>query len=95
MKIMSLVSVTEQEPDFAAPAQADQSPEIVLTNETGLIDFSEAFIDENGRKCMNKTIRVESVVKEPIVECVHKNMKKCHYTYVTQFTPVEVSFSWR
>ena len=27
--------------------------------------------------------------KEPILECTHKNVEKCHYTYVTQFSPVQ------
>ena len=80
--------MSDTAPDFSGPIQA--SPEIVLNNETGLIDFSEGFIDNNGRMCQNKTIRVETIVKEPVVECVHKNMEKCHYTYITQFTPVEV-----
>ena len=25
--------------------------------------------------------------KDPILECTHKNVEKCHYTYVTQFEP--------
>ena len=28
-----------------------------------------------------------SLEKEPILECTHKNVEQCHYTYVTQFTP--------
>jgi hypothetical protein len=38
-----------------------------------------------------KTEYIESVVKEPVVECIHKEVEKCHYTYVTQFTPLQVS----
>jgi len=30
---------------------------------------------------------VTSLEKEPILECTHKNVEQCHYTYVTQFTP--------
>ena len=75
--------MSDTAPDFSGPIQA--SPEIVLNNETGLIDFSEGFIDNNGRMCQNKTIRVETIVKEPVVECVHKNINTCHYGYVTRF----------
>ena len=28
-----------------------------------------------------------SLEKEPILECTHKNVEQCHYTYVTQFIP--------
>ena len=28
-----------------------------------------------------------SVKKDPILECTHKNVEQCHYTYVTTFTP--------
>ena len=28
-----------------------------------------------------------SLEKEPILECVHKEVEQCHYTYVTQFKP--------
>ena len=27
--------------------------------------------------------------KDPILECTHKNVEKCHYTYVTQFSPAQ------
>jgi hypothetical protein len=30
-----------------------------------------------------------TIAKDPILECVHKNIEKCHYTYVTQFTPAQ------
>ena len=28
-----------------------------------------------------------SLEKSPILECVHKEVEQCHYTYVTQFKP--------
>ena len=28
-----------------------------------------------------------SLEKEPILECTHKNVEQCHFSYVTQFTP--------
>ena len=70
----------------------DAVTEIVKTNETGLLDFSQAERDEEGRLCLPRTEYIDSVVKEPVVECVHKSVEKCHYTYVTQFTPVKVFF---
>ena len=54
----------------------------------GAIDFSQAVLDEEtGRMCVIKEAEVNSIEKEPILECTHKNVEKCHYTYVTQFTP--------
>merc|ERR1711881_483891 len=45
----------------------------------GGIDFSGCQEDaETGLCC---------VEKEPILECTHKNVEQCHYTYVTQFSP--------
>ena len=31
----------------------------------------------------------KSIFKDPILECTHKNVEKCHYTYVTQFNPTQ------
>merc|ERR1712020_498724 len=54
----------------------------------GGIDFSGCVEDgETGLCCVEKEETVTSVEKEPILECIHKNVEKCHYTYVTQFTP--------
>ena len=56
----------------------------------GGIDFSNAQIDpETGKRCVIKEETVESLEKEPILECNHKNVEKCHYTYVTQFNPAQ------
>ncbi len=27
--------------------------------------------------------------KDPVLECTHKNVEKCHFTYKTIFTPVQ------
>ena len=54
----------------------------------GGIDFSKAVIDpETGQKCVIKSKEIESIAKDPILSCVHKNIEQCHYTYITQFTP--------
>ena len=39
--------------------------------------------------CVVKETKVTSLQKEPILECKHKNVEKCHYTYVTQFEPAQ------
>ena len=52
------------------------------------IDFSNAVFDEEtGKRCVIKEEEVQSLEKEPILECTHKSVEKCHYTYVTQFKP--------
>ena len=53
------------------------------------IDFSKAQRTADGRLCVIKETTVDTIAKDPILECVHKNVEKCHYTYVTQFTPVQ------
>merc|ERR1711976_28500 len=54
----------------------------------GGIDFSGCSEDpETGLCCVEKEETVTSLRKEPILECTHKNVEQCHYTYVTQFTP--------
>merc|ERR1712001_776478 len=55
---------------------------------SGGIDFSGCEEDpETGLCCVEKEETVTSLEKEPILECTHKNVEQCHYTYVTQFTP--------
>jgi len=55
----------------------------------GGVDFSQATRTEDGRLCVIKEDSVESVSKDPILECTHKNVEKCHYTYITQFNPTQ------
>ena len=55
----------------------------------GGVDFSQATRTEDGRLCVFKDEEVETVVKDPVLECTHKNVEKCHYTYVTQFKPTQ------
>jgi len=55
---------------------------------SGGIDFSGCQQDaETGLCCVEKEETVTSLEKEPILECTHKNVEQCHYSYVTQFTP--------
>ena len=55
---------------------------------SGGIDFSGCVEDpDTGLCCVEKEETVTSLEKEPILECTHKNVEQCHYTYVTTFTP--------
>ena len=56
----------------------------------GGVNFSGCVIDEEtGLCCVEKVETITTVQKDPILECTHKNVEKCHYTYVTQFTPAQ------
>ena len=54
----------------------------------GGIDFSGCQQDpETGLCCVEKEETVQTLQKDPILECTHKNTEQCHYTYVTKFQP--------
>merc|ERR1711971_143429 len=54
----------------------------------GGIDFSGCQEDpETGLCCVEKEEEDTTLKKEPILECAHKNVEQCHYTYVTKFKP--------
>ena len=54
------------------------------------VDFSNCQTDpETGYCCVDKEEVVQTLKKDPILECTHKNVEKCHYTYVTQFSPAQ------
>ena len=53
------------------------------------IDFSQATRNADGKLCILKEEMVESVVRQPLMQCTHRNVEKCHYTYVTQFIPTQ------
>ena len=61
----------------------------------GGIDFSQGTRRPDGKLCVIKESQVDTVVKDPILECTHKNVEKCHYTYVTQFKPAQEEVSVR
>ena len=57
----------------------------------GGIDFSGCVEDpETGLCCVEKEETVTSLEKEPVLECTHKNVEQCHYSYVTVFSPTQV-----
>ena len=68
-----------------APRIVNNPPQVA----TGGIDFSQAQRQPDGRLCVIKESSVETLAKDPILECTHKNVQKCHYTYVTQFTSAQ------
>lgn len=53
----------------------------------GAIDFSAGTRREDGKLCVIKESQVETLVKDPLLECTHQNVEKCHYTYKTEFEP--------
>ncbi len=55
----------------------------------GGVDFSNCIPEDNGLCCVTKESTVTSLEKEPVLECNHKNVEKCHYTYVTRFNPAQ------
>merc|ERR1712061_328068 len=56
----------------------------------GGVDFSSCQNDpDTGLCCVEKLESIQTIEKDPILECTHKNVEKCHYTYVTQFNPAQ------
>jgi len=55
----------------------------------GGIDFSQGTRTEDGRLCVIKEETVDTLSKDPILECTHKNIEQCHYTYITFFKPTQ------
>jgi len=56
----------------------------------GGFDFSGCVEDpETGLCCVEKEEEITTLKKEPILECTHKNVEQCHYTYVTKFKPAQ------
>jgi len=55
----------------------------------GGVDFSQATRTADGRLCVIKEDSIETLSKDPILECTHKNVEKCHYTYITLFKPAQ------
>ena len=57
--------------------------------ETGAgVDFSGCSEEpETGFCCVEKEECIDSLEKDTVLECTHKNVEQCHYTYVTEFVP--------
>jgi hypothetical protein len=71
-------------PPFRTTSRPSSAP---ATPQGGAIDFSQATRTADGRLCVIKESQVETLTKDPILECTHKNVEKCHY--VTQFTAAQ------
>jgi hypothetical protein len=70
--------------------QGRQEAEESAAEIQGGVDFSGCVDDEEtGLCCVEKEETIKTIQKDPILECTHKNVEKCHYTYVTQFTPAQ------
>ena len=39
--------------------------------------------------CVFKEEETTTLQKDPLLECNHKEVEKCHYTYVIEFIPVQ------
>jgi len=72
---------TSRKSQVRVPRQGASVPQSV----PGGVDFTQATRTEDGRLCVIKEESVETVSKDPILECTHKNVEKCHYTYITYF----------
>ena len=54
------------------------------------VDFTGCETDpDTGMCCLMKEEQVTSLEKQPILECTHKAVEQCHYTYVTKFHPTK------
>ena len=41
--------------------------------------------------CVVKEERVETVDRSPVLKCSHTSQEKCHFTYLTIFSPAQVA----
>lgn len=46
-------------------------------------------MQDDGMCCVMREEEITTLAKDPILECTHKDVEKCHYTYVTEFTPAQ------
>ena len=67
----------------------NKNNEVIPNEISNDIDFTQATRNADGRLCVLKEEMVQSVVKEPLLQCTIKNIEKCHYTYITQFMPTQ------
>ncbi len=81
-----------------AVAAADHGTNVIQRDRAGRqsgiqgagVDFSGCQNDpDTGLCCVETEETVTTLKKDPILECTHKNVEKCHYTYVTQFSPAQ------
>ena len=74
--------------DKISPLAARQGRQADNAVQGAGIDFSGCQQDpDTGLCCVEKEETVQTLQKDPILECTHKNTEQCHYTYVTKFQP--------
>ena len=44
-------------------------------------------VSPDNSDCEERREEVETVVREPVVICVHKNVSQCHYSLITHYQP--------
>ena len=71
---------------FTSAIEARPEPKPAPDHSGSEIDFSKAVDDpETGLQCVTNEATVETLEREKLLECVHKTVNICHYTYVTRF----------
>jgi len=55
------------------------------------VDFSGCKVLDDGRCCITKTRSYPTPSKQAVLECRHRNITSCHYTYITEFKPYQES----
>ena len=70
---MSLLIVSGLSAAISGPQKASLLREGRKIDVMGGIDFSQAeFDEESGKRCILKEVEVDSLNKEPILECTHQ-----------------------
>ncbi len=71
------------------PAYAFPSPSssIQPRGAAGMVDFTGAQTDpETGLLCVIKEDFVDALRKNPVLKCDHRQVRQCHFTYITKFS---------
>ena len=37
--------------------------------------------------CVLKNLEIDTVSRQPVMECTHRNIERCHFTYTTKYKP--------
>ena len=62
----------------------------IVLNGGDSVNFTTAeFLNEAGKQCTVKKIEVDTLERTPRLKCVHRSIEKCHFTYITKFSPVK------
>jgi hypothetical protein len=78
-----------QAPPYPSPQYIkQQKPQKGKKANGDTIDFSNAVLDpETGKLCVTRFEQFDTLDKDPILECFHRQVKQCHLTYITQYQP--------